>query len=599
MINIADKKKCCGCYACYQVCPKHCITMRPDEEGFYYPHVDEQTCINCGLCEKVCPELDTEKLDNWKIPKVYEAYSKDEEIRIKSTSGGLFSILANQMYDEGAYVGGAVYDEDFKLKLFVSNEREDLNRTRGSKYIQAEVNEVFVQIKDLLNRGEKVFICSNPCQIFALKKFLRKDYPNLYTCDILCKGVPTYKFLKSYLDYQAARYGSKVKSLQFKYKDDKYVWGWLGTKIDFVNGKHYLKYGGEDAFMTAFLRTGFTVRPSCIECHFKDFPRYADISLGDFWGIQNYSNQDTRKGMSLVLVNNPRGQELLEKVSKRLYLAEHSIPEATKGNIHLIQAYDPTPGFSERMRKEFYDDLDKKGFRFVEKKYLTYLYQTKIRKGIQLLKDIINDQSIKSIYHNIKYNLFSKTIIRKGLKSLLLCYRGALISTKPYSKIELNAPLVVGKKRVIGHKVTTRIQLDRYCKLTVNGTFSVNEGSYIWITKSGHLTLDGGFINEGATITCATKVHIGKGANIAREAVIRDYDGHYIEDLNYRTAKPVWIGDNVWVGYRAMILKGVTIGDGSIVAANAVVTKDVPPHSIVAGNPAKIIRTNINWRDFQ
>ena len=599
MINIQDKKKCCGCFACSQICPKHCITMFRDDEGFFYPNVDENVCIDCRLCEKVCPELDHNKLENWKEPKVYESYSKDDGIRIESTSGGLFSILANQFYDEGAYVGGAVYDKEFRLKLFISKNRADLKRIRGSKYIQAEVGETFIQVKELLDKGEKVFICSNPCQIFALKKYLRKKYPNLYTCDILCKGVPTYKFLKAYLDYQSSKYGSEVKSLQFKFKDEKYVWGHLGTKIEFENGKCYLKDGGEDAFMTAFLKTGFTVRPSCIECHFKDFPRYADISLGDFWGIQNYSKQDTRKGMSLVLVNNEKGEQLLNKVSDNIYLAEHSVNEATKGNIHLIQAYDPTPGYSERVRDEFYRDLDIKGFRYVEKKYLSYLYQTKIRKGFQLLNEILKDHSIKNYFQIIKYNLFSKYVIRNSIKSILFCYRGSLLSIKCNSRIELNAPLIIGKKRVVGHKATTRLQMDCYSKLTVNGTFCINEGAYVWITKSGHLTLNGGFVNEGVTITCASNVYIGKGANIAREAVIRDYDGHYIEDLNYRTSKPVRIGDNVWIGYRAMILKGVTVGDGSIVAANSVVTKDVPSHCIVAGNPAKIIRTNINWRDFQ
>lgn len=599
MINISDKKKCCGCYACSQICPKHCITMNRDEEGFSYPYVDEEKCINCGLCEEVCPELNIEKQDNWKVPKVYESYSKDDDIRIKSTSGGLFSVLANQMYDEGAYVGGAVYDEDYRLKLIVSNNRDDLKRLRGSKYIQAEVGDAFIQIKELLERDERVFICTTPCQIFALKKYLRKDYPNLYTCDLVCKGVPTYKFFKAYLDYQSSKNGSKIKSLQFKYKDKKYVWGRLGTKIEFENGKRYLKHGGKDAFMTAFLKTGFTVRPSCFDCHFKAYPRYADISLGDFWGIQNYSEQDTVKGISLVLVNNNKGEELLNKVSDKLYLSVHSIEEAEKSNFNLIQAYDPTPGYSERSRKFFYEDLDKKGFRYVEKKYLSYLYQTKIRKGIRLVKYILKDHSVKTLFQIIHYNWFSKKIVRRGLKNILFCNKGALISLKRCSCIKLNAPLIIGTKRVVGHKVTTRLQMDRYCQLTVNGRFSLNEGSYIWITKSGHLTLDGGFINEGATITCASEIHIGKSANIAREAVIRDYDGHYIEDVNYRTSKPVWIGDNVWIGYRAMILKGVTIGDGAIIAANAVVTKDVPAHCVVAGNPARIIREDVNWRSRQ
>ena len=136
-------------------------------------------------------------------------------------------------------------------------------------------------------------------------------------------------------------------------------------------------------------------------------------------------------------------------------------------------------------------------------------------------------------------------------------------------------------------------------KFIVNGTFSINENVNVWITQSGILELDGGFANENVTITCANHIKIGKNAHIAREAVIRDYDGHYIETPDYRTSKPVIIGDNVWIGYRAMILKGVTIGDGAVIAANSVVTKDVPPFSIVAGNPAKIIRSNIKWRSVQ
>jgi acetyltransferase-like isoleucine patch superfamily enzyme len=154
-------------------------------------------------------------------------------------------------------------------------------------------------------------------------------------------------------------------------------------------------------------------------------------------------------------------------------------------------------------------------------------------------------------------------------------------------------------RRVIGSPNVTKLQMDKWTILEVNGNFAMNENTNIWITHSGKLILNGGFINEGVTITCAKQVTIGKNAHIAREAVIRDYDGHYIEEPTYRTAKPVSIGDNVWIGYRAMILKGVSVGNNSVVAANSVVTKDVPANCIVAGNPAKIIRTNINWRSKQ
>lgn len=599
MIEINKKTSCCGCWACSQICPKQCITMKEDNEGFLYPIVDQTSCINCGLCDKVCPEHNDNRGQNFEIPKVYEAYALDEETRIGSTSGGIFSVLANQMYDENAYVVGAVFDDDFRLKLYISKDKRDIKKIRGSKYIQAEVGDTFFRIKKLLDKGEKVFVCTTPCQILALKNFLRKEYGNLYTCDFICKGVPPYKFLNKYLRWLSNKYNSSVKDVKFKYKDEKYPWGKLGTKFVLENGREIITEGSKDPFMTAFLRSGLTVRPSCTECKFKSFPRYSDISLGDFWGIQKYSKEKTQKGMSVVLVNNERGAELFDKVKGELFWNEHELKEATERNIHLIQAYDPIPGYSERVRKQFFEELDNKGFRFVERKYLSYLYPPLVVRGLKKLFNFVKDRSIKNYFQTIYYNYLCKKVNRNINRLGIRFFKGALLSLADNSEIELNSILSVGSKRVIGNKVSTRIQIDRNCKMTVNGRFACNEGSYIWITHSGHLELSGGFINEGVTITCASEMHIGKGANIAREAVIRDYDGHYIEDVDYRTAKPVWIGDNVWIGYRAMILKGVTIGDGAIIAANAVVTKDVPPHSIVAGNPAKVIRDNINWRERQ
>lgn len=601
MINIIDKKNCCGCYACAQVCPKKCIEMNTDIEGFKYPHINLNECINCSLCEKVCPQLDTPQTNNYQTPNVYACYALDEEIRIKSTSGGVFSILAKKMYAEGAYVCGAIYDEKFKLKLYISNDIKDLSKLRGSKYIQAEVGNTFTQIKQLLINGEKVFICTTPCQIAALKKFLKKDYPNLITSDIICKGVPSYKVFRSYLDNIEKKEGHPIISVHSKYKDNKYIWGMLGSQYILKNRKIKYTTGQTDPFMTAFLRTGFTVRPSCIECKFKDFPRYADISLGDFWGIQQCSNVNTSKGVSVVLVNSPKGEELFNAIKEMLWIEKHTLEEATKKNIHLIQPYDPQTGYSERIRKKFFSDLDKYGFNYIEKNYIKYYYnsQSFLQRLKERLKRLTKDISFKNYIQIIKYNFFDKRITSSSTKRHILFYKGALLSMKENSTIELNANLSIGEKRVKGNNISTRIQMDKWTKLTINGQFKVNEGSYIWITRSGHLTLNGGFINEGVTITCATNIYIGKGANIARGAVIRDFDGHYIEDLNYRTAKPIHIGDHVWIGYDAMILKGVTIGEGAIIAARAVVTKDVPPYSIVAGNPAKVIRQNIKWRERQ
>lgn len=604
MINITDKTKCCGCGACAQKCPKSCITMKYDNEGFLYPSVDESTCIDCGLCEKVCPQLNAPETTNFDTPKVYATYSKDEFIRVDSTSGGMFSVFAEEMYKQGAYVCASLFDDDFKLKLFISKDRDDLPKLRSSKYIQTETDNRFSEIKGLLDKGEKVFFCSTPCQVAGLYNFLRKDYENLTTCDIVCKGVPSYKLFRKHLDYYEGVYGSKTKDVKFKFKDKEHPWGKIATKIIYENGSEYVRNCHEDPFMTSFLFTGFAVRPSCIECPFKSFPRKADVSLGDFWGIENVSEIDRPKGVSLVLVNSEKGANLFDSVRNYLHVEEHTLADSIKRNIHLVQPYDPTPGFSSRVRERFYNDLDSKGYKYVISKYLspymapsTSLLSRIFRKlNGRLIR--LKDFSFSNLIQTIKYNYLSANITRNnGAK---ICFmKGAFMDIDKDAEIELNAPLLINGKRNKGFVARTRLLMNKWGKLTINGHFLFNEGTNVWITHSGHLILDGGFINEGVTITCASEIRIGKNANIARDVVIRDYDGHYIEDLKYRTTKPIHIGDNVWIGYRAMILKGVTIGEGSIVAANSVVTKDVPSHCIVAGNPAKVIRTNVNWRQVQ
>jgi acetyltransferase-like isoleucine patch superfamily enzyme/coenzyme F420-reducing hydrogenase beta subunit len=570
-----------------------------DNEGFLYPNVDLSTCVDCKLCEKVCPQINLPTTDNYIQPKVYATYSKDERTRIDSTSGGMFSILAEEFYRNGGYVCASQFDENFKLKLKLSKDEQDLPQLRSSKYIQTETENVFLQIKQLLDVDKEVFFCSTPCQVAALYSFLKKDYKSLVTCDIVCKGVPSYKLFRSHLDYYENLYGSKTKNVKFKFKDDKHPWGQLATKIVFENGKEYVSKGVGDFFMVSFLLTGFAVRPSCTECPFKSFPRRADISLGDFWGIQRYSKEDASKGFSLVLINSEKGNDLFNRISHLLYVEEHSLAEATQRNIHLVQPYDPSPGFSYKARTNFYRDLDEKGYKYVKSKYIKpyYLEKTLAERIISKLTRLCKTAKNISWQKYIRYNIIrSHNILGRGK---LIVNHKSNISINRNATLELNGNLEVGGKRFASSGLTTRLQLDPFSSLTINSGFTVMDGSFIWVTHSGNLILDGGFINEGVSITCASTIHIGKGCNIAREAVIRDYDGHYIETLNYRTAKPIVIGNHVWIGYRAMILKGVTIGDGAIVAANAVVTKDVPANCIVAGNPAKIIRSDVTWREVQ
>lgn len=201
-----------------------------------------------------------------------------------------------------------------------------------------------------------------------------------------------------------------------------------------------------------------------------------------------------------------------------------------------------------------------------------------------------------NILKSLQLNFLSRKIQRKDRYSLILVRKYSKIQLEPTSSIMLNGKLVFGIKQVSKSKMETRLLIENKAKLIVNKTFGIYAGSYIRIIENGTLILNGGFINEGTQITCHSRVEIGSNCTIARDVVIRDYDAHSILDEKFKISSPITIRDNVWIGNRAIILKGVTIGSGSIVAAGAVVTKDVPDHVIVAGNPAKIIRENITWK---
>ena len=600
MINIIRKEECCGCNACGDICPHQAITFKTDIEGFWYPEVDREKCVDCGLCDKVCPELGAAgDISRYEVPKVYAAYTKDETIRLDSTSGGIHSMLALEMYAKNAYVGGAVYNEDYTVSHIVSPDAGLLPEIRSSKYLQSSMEGVYKDIKRLLVSGENVFFCAAPCQIQALYKFLRRDYPNLTTSDFICRGVNSPKVFLSYMDMLERQYGSKAVKIKFKAKK----WGWhnFSMRVNFENGKEYCKDRWHDLYFIGYLQSGNFARPSCYECQFKSFPKKADITLADFWGIEKIDQtMDQDKGTSLVMINSDKGQALFDSIGDKIVCKEFTLSDAEAGNPAMSSSLSP----ASDNRKAFFEAIDRKPFEDVAKEFfpmpdISNKIKRKLKRSLKGLKKLFEIAAELGFsfrnWHTFVYCNFLSGKVKRYKRLPVFVYKNAIVQLDNNSELVLKDRLSLGNRQVKKSRQETRLLLEEGAKLTVNGSFSVYSSSYIRVVKGGHLILDGGFINENVQITCSDTIEIGKDATIGRDVVIRSYDGHTIASENYRISEPIKIGKHVWIGQGATILKGVTIGDGAIIAAGALVTKDIPAYSIAAGIPAKVIKENIKW----
>jgi len=360
IITIIEKKNCTGCYACVTICPQQCITMKSDSEGFWYPAVDKESCLDCSLCEKVCPILQKEQVKN--EPKAYACYNKNEEIRMKSSSGGLFTLFAEQVIDHGGVVFGAGFDKENKVLHSFVETKEELRKFRGAKYVQSKIGDTYKKAEKFLLQGRQVLFSGTPCQIGGLKSFLQKDYDNLICIDIFCHGVPSPKVWKKYVSYREIRADAPVRNITFRRKNN----GWKRYSIafSFNNNMEYENAFDKDLYMQAFLHN-ICLRPSCYACNFKTLCRQSDITLADFWGIENmFPEMDDDKGASLVLINSRKGELMFGKILNQMILKEVDINKAVSYNLAAINSVKQSP-----QRNNFFSKLEQLPFDKLVKKY--------------------------------------------------------------------------------------------------------------------------------------------------------------------------------------------------------------------------------------
>ena len=339
MIQVKNKENCCGCSACSNICPQHCICMKFDKEGFLYPEVDEKRCINCNLCVKVCPVLNHVS-GQQKNPRCFVAYAKDDTLRMNSSSGGIFGVLAQYVLSCGGTVFGAGFDQNLSVVHMRIDSIEQLHKLQGSKYVQSRILDSYIQVKKLLLNDKMVLFSGTECQIAGLRSYLGgAKYPNLITLDVLCHGVPSPKVMEKYFQWQEKENNSKITEAHFRDK----TWGWknYSIRLNFSNHKVYQCRAAQDCYMNLFL-SDICLRPSCYTCHFKGYNRLSDLTLGDAWGIENHSPEmDDGKGTSVILIHTEKGNQLLSLIEKQICIKKVDLAQAIPMNAESIQSAVP------------------------------------------------------------------------------------------------------------------------------------------------------------------------------------------------------------------------------------------------------------------
>ncbi len=385
MIRIEHNKDCSGCAACADICGHGCIEMNADAEGFAYPHIDATKCVECGLCERVCPIINI-PTDNT-INKVLAVKNKDELTRFKSSSGGVFELLAKSVLAEGGIVVGCRLDDNTIAEHAIAHNMDELQAMLSSKYVQSSTIGIYKIVRELLCKGHKVLFTGVPCQVAALRNFLITPYDNLLTVDILCHGVPSPQILRDYKDRLEKRYGAKMTSLSFRYKEKS--WKRLYINTTFANGKRHFLYAGYDSYMQLFLSDKLQ-RQSCFYCPYNTLHRAGDISLGDFWGIgKKFPDVDDNKGISMVLINNKKGANLWQTIANQTTYFTSDIDTAIAGNKVLVQHLP-----SDKASRDFYHDYTTLGFDAAiskhapEKSWAYQTYYNIMRWGLDLVRKI-------------------------------------------------------------------------------------------------------------------------------------------------------------------------------------------------------------------
>ncbi len=567
------KKLCTGCSACSNVCAHHAITMKEDEEGFLFPEIDPEKCVYCGVCDKTCPVSGNNQANHFTGQQSYLITTNEKFYFLESATIGLCTMLAYHVVEQGGYVFGVFLEEkEYKAKHIRVNTKEGIESIRNSKYVQSDTNNSFSEVKRLLQKDRNVLYIGTPCQIAGLKAFLRKDYDNLLTLDLICHGTYSYKLLQKEIEYWEKRLQGTISNFKFR---SKKIYPWIkGGIVNFDLKKKNIKRHYE--FLGKYSPTyrcyayseddkNYNLREVCYSCPFREKGRYGDLTVGDSWFIEQnkyypFKSEDYSKGISLVICNTKKGEAALNKISSLL----DKVIEITNEEAFVQPALLPTNREIPAIRYQLYENIDNEDYgklvnrllnvnlEKIYKKEMTLSFRIRMKEFLKKVLLINKIHILKSEYKDgLEWwfiNSFLYNFPSKRFRNYCLRKMGMSIDkdVRIYAGFHIRDPkgIIIEKGVSIGPKVL----LDGRRGLTIKESAVIGYGAIIW-------TLN-----------------------------------HDYNDIHFKVkGAPITIGKFAWVCSNSIILPGVTIGEGAVVASGAIVTHDVPPYTIVGGIPAKVI----------
>lgn len=396
MIEIKNKQDCCGCGGCMNVCPKGCITMKEDNEGFLYPEVNKDQCVQCGLCEKVCPVINFTPKDNNPDQKAFIVQHKDREILRQSTSGGAFTAIAQYIIEQGGVVVGVGMDESHKISHIFADSQQDLEKFRNSKYVQSDTGITYRQTKQYLDKGRLVCYSGTPCQIEGLIHYLRKDYENLILVDVVCRAVPSPGIWRKYCEAETKKHGP-LTEIRFRDK----AWGYqYPTMLIKCSDGNSFRGGVESQTWLRMFFSGMIIRPSCSSCKFRGQYRNSDFTLWDCYNIHNIDRSfDEAVGTTRMLIHSQKGERLFNKIKDSYKYRHIEVSAAVNGVVEMQSSPEMLPN-----RTAFFECVNQYSLEKALDKFYPNTIKVRTRKHIKkfLYKTGLYSFTKRMVYRIVK-----------------------------------------------------------------------------------------------------------------------------------------------------------------------------------------------------